>query len=179
LLIVGLNCAANTSIVLGQLDEALEYLDEALRTARAIGAVHTVPGLLSSTGNVFFARGDATQAARCYCETLHCTVALADVIDAADGLAWCAADVGGSLDVATRLIAFVETQCAQLGTSLAPGDAQRHARALDLIRRALDNSRFHELWAEGAALDADEAFHAAQELASELLSPAHTPGDAQ
>jgi hypothetical protein len=110
---------------------------------------------------------------------LHSTPALADVIDAADGLAWCAADVGGSLDVATRLIAFVEAQCAQLGTSLAPADAQRHARALDLIRGALDDRRFHELWAQGAVLDADEAFHAAHELASELLSPAHARGDAR
>jgi predicted ATPase len=183
LLLVGLHRAAGFAIELDQLDEAQEYVAEAIRTARAIGAAHSLTWVLITSGTVSLMCGDAPQAAAQYTEALDHAAELgqthsAGTLRAVDGLACCSVAMGHSLDVATRLLASTEAQCTKSSWSLTGADAKRHARAADLVRAAFDEGRLRELWAEGAAMDATEASNAAQRLASDLLqapTPSH-PG---
>jgi predicted ATPase/class 3 adenylate cyclase len=182
LLLVGLHRAAGFAIELDELDAAQEYVTEALETARAIGAGHSLTWVLITSGTVSLTRGDAPQAAAQYAEAVDRAAELgltrsAGTLRAVHGLACCSVAMGHSLDVAARLLASTETQCTKSSWSFTGADAKRHTRAVDLVRAAFDEGRLRDLWAEGTAMDAAEASDAALRLASELLqapTPSHS-----
>jgi hypothetical protein len=78
----------------------------------------------------------------------------------------------GDVERAVRLLAAAETMREAIGAPAVPAARERNRRNLDRLKADLDEDRFREAWADGAAMSLDKAATEARPsaLARELSS---------
>jgi non-specific serine/threonine protein kinase len=163
-------------VALGQGDgaRATALLEESLALVRELQDSRGVAMVLTGLGWVALQAGDAARLAATSVEALPLFGQLGSKLDMVlclKNLASVAA-LRGLPTQAARLYAAVEAQTEELGFGRSDIEQQRHARAMQLARAALDADAWDAAWDAGRALPLDAAINEALALAAQT---AETP----
>ena len=145
-------------IVVGEADTAYRYYEQALESWRKFGNKTTIADMLYKLGFAAQQRGDLLLAASHLRESLN----LAQQRDArrtkVAAIAGCGAVAlsAGNLDHTARLFGVVEA-LQERTTGLDPEQRILHLRNVATLRERLDPATLAARWAEGRALDWEQA----------------------
>ncbi|MGH2532243.1 MAG: ATP-binding protein [Thermomicrobiales bacterium] len=148
---------AETAFRQNDLTHSADLSDEALVLSREIGDP-IVQGLSwQNLGQLALARGDLSEAGRCYKEGLRLFVRLRNTWGIADALGGIAgvALAGGEADRAARWLGAAQEFCAAIGAPTVPHQAQ-FDRSLGSAQEALQAAAFEEAARQGRAMTAED-----------------------
>jgi predicted ATPase/DNA-binding CsgD family transcriptional regulator len=142
------------ALAAGDLDDAAQKLEEAVRWQRAMGFTWGQSETLRYLGDLAVARDDIEGALARYREALSLVAQEHDyphlVADALDGVAAVAA-ARGEAERAARLHGAAAGLRERLGTAVASWEQPAHEQRVAAVRAALGDERFAALWASGHA----------------------------
>jgi hypothetical protein len=152
----GLNWSRLLSPVLPDSDH--EYRST-LDQAKAFGTPHQIAVAQANLGRYHVYRGDAGHAL----PHLHASLETIARMGHKGGVVYMLDAIAegslllGDVERAVRLQAAAQTIREVIGAPALPAAAERNRRNLDRLKAELDEDRFNEAWAEGAAMSVDEA----------------------
>jgi len=161
---------------LGQLDEAVPMLDEALELSARVGLHWGVAMISGQRAQAARLQGDQALACRLFAESINGARIVKDrrmELGAVVGLAGVALAVGDSVRAA-RLLGAAEAARDSTGVG-SISHVLHSTRIVDEVRSSLDPAAFAAAWADGQRRTVDETVAAALTLAGEIMAGAGQP----
>ncbi len=156
---------------LGQLDEAVPMLDEALERSRHVPLPWHIAFISAQRAHAARLQGDHVLACRLFGESMRvaCSIGNARVVlGAVVGLAGVAQAVGDSVRAA-RLLGAAEAARDSTGVG-SIANVLHSTRIMDEVRSSLDPAALAAVWAEGKRQTVDETVASAFALAGEVVA---------
>ena len=163
IIVAGLWQVANIMCLQGDYLQAEPMYEEALASARALGDQRSEAHIAQELGAVAIHLGDVGRATTLLAESLSSFRKWADSL----GIARCLmgfADlrqVHGHMEVASRVLSFVESWLQSNQIQLVHFDHSNYERSVTAARAQLDEATFAKAWAEGRALTMKQAIELA------------------
>ena len=157
--------------LLGDMPRAIQAHEECLNIAREIGDKLREAITLINLGLIDQHEGEAERAQALFMESLTLALEIRHLVLKVDTLAYLASAVGasGHLKHAARLFGAAEVLYDTYGFSHQADDLPEWERSRDNVREQLGEVTFETAWAEGQAMNLDEAIaYALEEPASDL-----------
>jgi len=148
------------ALIRAMYDDAVRYSEEAVALALEVGDSSLSAAARCNLAMALIQLGRVEEAARLGAEAMISAIDSADQLLGTDCLEVLAAveTERGNHRSAARLFGSSEALRKILGYELEPAERALHDRTLEIVRNALSDSELRTAWAEGAAMDMEEAF---------------------